>query len=329
MLPTPSISRVPPSLTLPPPPPAAPTTARRRMRAAVSAVRAASASSSSRISREEAVARMPPLPHRDVMLAVAGEAEARLGSRLLPSEVPADVAWFGNAAGDAVGSVDVRRGAPGSSIDFMLEAWFHRELPGGGGGGGGAIDITALIVNLNGATDAPHFVLEFIQGGPASLIVLLDLLPRRDLPLHPSYIDRYYAATGLDARRRGFLDGIPQARPYVSSSLLIRSLWSPTAVVADVQCGEGGAPALEGIVRGQLAATATDVLGVWLEHCVVGAGGAAPTPAPEEERQRLVARDRKVATELVLNLAANLPRMFDADVADRVVAEIGKAFMGN
>uniref|UniRef100_J3N2A3 Uncharacterized protein n=2 Tax=Oryza brachyantha TaxID=4533 RepID=J3N2A3_ORYBR len=69
------------------------------------------------------------------------------------SEVPADVAWFGNAAGDAVGSVDVRRGAPGSSIDFMLEAWFHRELPGGGGGGGGAIDITALIVNLNGATD--------------------------------------------------------------------------------------------------------------------------------------------------------------------------------
>jgi red chlorophyll catabolite reductase len=59
---------------------------------------------------------MPPLAHREVMLAVAGEAEARLGARLLPSEVPADVAWFGNAAGDAVGSVDVRRGAPGSSV---------------------------------------------------------------------------------------------------------------------------------------------------------------------------------------------------------------------
>lgn len=270
---------------------------------------------------------MPPLAHREVMLAVAGEAEARLGARLLPSEVPADVAWFGNAAGDAVGSVDVRRGAPGSSIAFMLEAWFHRELPGGGGG---AIDITALIVNLNGATDAPHLVMEFIQGGPASLIVLLDLLPRVDLPLHPSYIHRYYAATGLDARARRRVAGlVPQSRPYVSPSLLVRSLWSPAAVVADVQCGEGpgGAAALDGIVRGELAATAMDVLGVWLEHCAGGGGGGEMEAA---ERERMVARDRKVAAaELEVNLAANLPRMFDAGVADRVVAEIRKAFMGS
>ncbi|KAF0892800.1 hypothetical protein E2562_017757 [Oryza meyeriana var. granulata] len=295
-------------------PPAA--AARRRMTVS------AAASASSRISREDAVARMPPLAHREVMLAVAGEAEERLGARLLPSEVPADVAWFGNAAGDAVGSVDVRRGAPGSSIAFMLEAWFHRELPGGG-----AIDITALIVNLNGATDAPHFVMEFIQGNPTSLIVLLDLLPRRDLPPHPSYIDRYYAATGLDARRRSVLERVPQARPYVSPSLLIRSLWSPTAVVADVQCGEqGGAAILEGIVRGQLASAAMDVLGVWLEHCA----GAPEMEMETAGRERLVGRDRKVAaTELELNLAANLPRMFAADVSDRVVAEIRKAFMGS
>ncbi|KAL6883365.1 hypothetical protein ACP4OV_010779 [Aristida adscensionis] len=275
--------------------------------------------------REAAVARMPRLAHREVMLALAKEAEARLGARLLPSQVPADVAEFGDAAAGALGSVDVRRGAPGSSIDFMLEAWFHRALPGGGA----AIDITSLIVFLNGATDAPHFLLELIQGGPASLVILLDLFPRRDLPLHPGYIDRYYGATGVDAHRER-LARVPQVRPYVSPSLLVRSLWSPTAVVADVQCGEGeaGAAALEGIVRGPVASSAAAVLDVWLERCA--AGGAAVEEMAAAERERLVARDRMIATTSVeLNLSANLPKMFDADVSGRVVAEIAKAFSGS
>lgn len=273
--------------------------------------------------REEAVARMPPLAHREVMLALAGESEARLGDRLMPSEVPADVTDFRNAAGDALGSVDVRRGTPGSSIDFMLEAWFHRDLPGGRG----AIDITSLIVFLNGATDAPHFLMELIQGGPASLVVLLDLFPRRDLPLHPDYIARYYEGTGVDAHR-GAIEALPQARPYVSPSLLVRSLWSPTAVVVDVQCGEQGAAApLDGIVRGQIAESAREVLGVWLEHCA--GAGADMGMMWDEERERMVARDKMISTTSVeLNLSANLPRMFDADVSSRVVAEIGKAFTG-
>jgi red chlorophyll catabolite reductase len=70
--------------------------------------------------RTDAVARMPPLAHREVMLALAGEAEAALGTRLLPSEVPADVTQFRNAAGNAFGSVDVRRGVPGSSVRAQL-----------------------------------------------------------------------------------------------------------------------------------------------------------------------------------------------------------------
>lgn len=214
---------------------------------------------------------MPPLAHREVMLALAGEAEAALGSRLLPSEVPADVAEFRNASGNALGSVDVRRGVPGSSVDFTLEAWFHRQLPGGG-----AIDISSLIFFLNGATDAPHFLME-----------------------------------------------LTQVRPYVSPSLLVRSLWSPTAVVVDVQCGEGGEAALEEIVRGPLATSAKEVLGVWLEHC------AAAAEMSDAERESMVARDKMISTTSVeLNLSANLPRMFDADVSARVVAEIGKAFLG-
>jgi len=59
---------------------------------------------------------MPRLAQREVMRALAREAEARLGGRLLPSEVPGDVTWFGEDGGAALGSVDVRRGAPGSSV---------------------------------------------------------------------------------------------------------------------------------------------------------------------------------------------------------------------
>ena len=62
------------------------------------------------------MARMPRLAQREVMRALAREAEARLGGRLLPSEVPGDVTWFGEDGGAALGSVDVRRGAPGSSV---------------------------------------------------------------------------------------------------------------------------------------------------------------------------------------------------------------------
>uniref|UniRef100_A0ACD5YXF5 Uncharacterized protein n=1 Tax=Avena sativa TaxID=4498 RepID=A0ACD5YXF5_AVESA len=276
------------------------------------------ASSSAQQRRSDAVARMPPLAHREVMLALAGEAEAALGTRLLPSEVPADVAEFRNAAGNALGSVDVRRGVPGSSIDFKLEAWFHRQLPGGG-----AIDISSLIFFLNGSTDAPHFLMELIQGGPTSLVVLLDLFPRRDLPRHPDYIAKYYEATGVEAHRRS-IEQLPQVRPYVSPSLLVRSLWSPTAIVVDVQCGEGGEAALEEIVRGQLATSAKEVLGVWLDHC------AAAVEMNDAERESMVARDKMISTTSVeLNLSANLPRMFDADVSARVVAEIGKAFLGH
>jgi red chlorophyll catabolite reductase len=208
--------------------------------------------------------------------------------------------------------------SPVLQIDFTLEAWFHRQLPGGG-----AIDISTLIFFLNGATDAPHFLMELIQGSPTSLVVLIDLLPRKDLPLHPDYIARYYEATGVDAHRQS-IERLPQVRPYVSPLLLVRSLWSPTAVVVDVQCGEGGEAALEEIVRGQVATSAKEVLGIWLEHY------AAAVEMSDAEREGIVARDKMISTtELELNLSANLPRMFDADVSARVVAEIRKAFLGH
>jgi red chlorophyll catabolite reductase len=54
-----------------------------------------------------------------VARAVADQAIERLGALLLPSAVPADVAEFRNGAGNAVGSLDVHRGSPGSSVHFF------------------------------------------------------------------------------------------------------------------------------------------------------------------------------------------------------------------
>ncbi|KAF2913392.1 hypothetical protein DAI22_10g081300 [Oryza sativa Japonica Group] len=148
--------------------------------------------------------------HREVARELASRAEARLGARLLPSAVPPDVAKFrsgGGGAGNAVGSLDVRRGAPGSTIDFMLQSSLHCKVPNG------AIDITSLLIFLNASTDAPHFLMEFIQGSPTSIVVLLDLLPRKDLALHPEYIERYYENTQVDKQREK-VEELPQARPY-------------------------------------------------------------------------------------------------------------------
>jgi red chlorophyll catabolite reductase len=72
---------------------------------------------------------MPRLAHREVMLALARKAEARLGGRLLPSEVPGDVTWFGEDGGAALGSVDVRRGAPGSSVRLTPPRVCVRRAP--------------------------------------------------------------------------------------------------------------------------------------------------------------------------------------------------------
>nr|XP_020181682.2 red chlorophyll catabolite reductase [Aegilops tauschii subsp. strangulata] len=258
---------------------------------------------------------MPSVAHREVARAVAGEAEARLGDRLLPSAVPADVAEFRNGDGTALGSLDVRRGAPGSSIDFMLQSSLHCKVPNG------AIDITSLFINLNASTDAPHFVMEFIQGSPTSMVVLLDLLPRKDLALHPEYIEKYYGNTEADKQRK-IIEELPQARPYLSPSLFVRSAFSPTAVFFTIDCGQGGESVLEEIVHGHLASVVKGLLQIWLGTC---AGDTSEVD--EGEREIMVKRDRTVRSKSIeVDLTANLPRMFGPDVSGRVIAEIRKAF---
>uniref|UniRef100_A0ACD5Z623 Uncharacterized protein n=1 Tax=Avena sativa TaxID=4498 RepID=A0ACD5Z623_AVESA len=265
--------------------------------------------------REAAAARMPSLPHREVALTLEEELYARLGAQLLPSVVPADVAEFVNGTGTAVGTLDVRRGAPDSSIDFVLQSSLHCKVPNG------AIDITTILIFLNASTDAPHFLMEFIQGSPTSMVMILDLLPRKDLALHPEYIDKYYQNTQLDKQREK-LEELPQTRPYRSTSLFVRSACSPTAVSVSIDCGQGGESILEEIVYDHLASVAKGVLQIWLDSC---AGNTSEMT--EVERDTMVKRDQIVRSKSIeVDLTANLPRMFGSDVSSRVITEIRKAF---
>uniref|UniRef100_A0A0E0M768 Red chlorophyll catabolite reductase n=1 Tax=Oryza punctata TaxID=4537 RepID=A0A0E0M768_ORYPU len=254
--------------------------------------------------------------HREVVRALASRAEARLGARLLPSAVPPDVAEFrSGGAGNAVGSLDVRRGAPGSTIDFMLQSSLHCKVPNG------AIDITSLLIFLNASTDAPHFLMEIIQGSPTSIVVILDLLPRKDLGLHPEYIEKYYESTQVDKLREK-IEELPQTRLYRSQSLFVRSAFSPTAILISIDCGQGGESTLEEIVYGQLATVANELLQIWLDCCADRA-----SEMEEGERESMLKRDQIVRSKSIeVDLTSNLPRMFDPDVASRVIAEIRKAF---
>uniref|UniRef100_J3N298 Red chlorophyll catabolite reductase n=1 Tax=Oryza brachyantha TaxID=4533 RepID=J3N298_ORYBR len=199
-------------------------------------------------------------------------------------------------------------------IDFMLQSSLHCKVPNG------AIDITTLLIFLNTSTDAPHFLMEFIQGSPTSMVVLLDLLPRKDLAFHPEYMEKYYENTQVDKQREK-IEELPQARPYRSQSLFVRSSFSPTAILTTIDCGQGGEGALE-IVRGQLAAAAKEVLQIWLDSCVDHA-----SEMEDGERESMLKRDQIVRSKSIeVDLTSNLPRMFDPDVANRVIAEIRKAF---
>ncbi|KAH7520172.1 hypothetical protein FEM48_Zijuj08G0116200 [Ziziphus jujuba var. spinosa] len=147
-------------------------------------------------------------PHRNLMVDLLSTVETRLDSHLLPSTLPPDVQSFQNRSGTPHGSLYIRSGHDSSPIDFILGSWLHSELPTGG-----AINITSLSSYLSSTTDAPNFFIDIIQSSPTSLILILDLPPRKDLAFHPDYLQTFYEDTKLDAPRQT-LERIPEVKPY-------------------------------------------------------------------------------------------------------------------
>ncbi|KAA8531698.1 hypothetical protein F0562_006585 [Nyssa sinensis] len=119
-------------------------------------------------------------PHKDLMAELVSVLETRLDSYLLPCNLPPDVQYYQNQSGTAHASLHIRSGLKSSQIDFILGSWLHSELPSGG-----ALNITSLSAYLNTMTDAPNFLLELIRSSPTSLVIILDLPPRKDLVLEP------------------------------------------------------------------------------------------------------------------------------------------------
>ncbi|KAL5731703.1 red chlorophyll catabolite reductase [Ranunculus cassubicifolius] len=237
---------------------------------------------------------------------------SRIGSSLL-AEVMA--AWLGLLITSKMGITNLIIQSD-SQVDFVLGSWIHSKLPMG------ALNITTLTSYLNNTTDAPRFLLEFIQSSPTSLILILDLPHRKDLILYPNYLNTFYTDTQLDQFRQQ-LHKLPEITPYFSASLYIRCALSPTAVSVVIDCGADGQGRLDEIITDHIGPVAKEMLEIWLDKCACG--GRA---MEEQERIDLKKRDALVNKKtLDIDLASGLPRLFGPDVASRVIEGIQKYFV--
>ncbi|KFK30321.1 hypothetical protein AALP_AA7G246700 [Arabis alpina] len=254
---------------------------------------------------------------RELMVDLISTVEDRLQSQLLPCSLSPDVQNFKNPNGSAEASLRIRSGEKSSPIDFVIGSWIHCKIQKGV-----SLNITNISGYLNSSTKAPNFVFELIQSSPTSLVLILDLPHRKDLVLHPDYLKEYYLDTSLDSHRQSLLQ-LPEIKYYVSPSLFVRSVFSPTASMLKIDVEDE--EKLEEILRDHVSLAAKAVLRVWLEQC-----------AKEEEEKRVIGEDekmgldrrdksfRKMSIKEELNL--QFPIMFGEEVSYRVIQAIKEAF---
>lgn len=254
-------------------------------------------------------------PHRSLMVDLVSTMETRLASHLGSSSLPQDVQYFQNETASSQGTLHIRPGNANSLVDFILGSWIHSKLPSG------ALNITTLTAYLNNKTDAPRFLLEFIQSSPSSLILILDLPHRKDLIMYPDYLNTFYVDTELDQFRKQ-LHALPETQPYFSSSLYIRSALSPTAIPVLIDCGASGSVRMDEVIQEHVGPVAKKMLEIWLDKCA-----CVGREMGEQQRLDLERRDDLVNKKtLDIDLASGLPRLFGSDVASRVIAGIEKYF---
>ncbi|KAK3015456.1 hypothetical protein RJ639_006818 [Escallonia herrerae] len=255
-------------------------------------------------------------PRRELMVELVSTLETRLATHLLPCDLPPDVQYYQNQTGTAQATLHVRSGIQSSPIDFILGSWLHCQLPSGG-----ELNITSLSAYLNLLTDAPNFLFELIQSSPTSVVLILDLPPRKDLVLHPDYLKTFYEDTQLD-RHRQLLEKLPEVKPYTSSSLYIRSVVSPTGILVSIEAQAGETERVVEIVRDHVSPIAREVLGFWLDVCVSG-----EREVKEPERAYLARRDQVSKNKTIeADLGSSLPRLFGQEVADRVIKALEKFY---
>ncbi|KAK9061855.1 hypothetical protein SSX86_019039 [Deinandra increscens subsp. villosa] len=249
--------------------------------------------------------------HRDLMVDLSSTIETRLDSFLNPCNLPPDVQSYQNETGTAHAALHLRSGLHSSPIDFILRSWLHCKLPSGG-----ALNITSLSAYLNSSTDAPNFLVELIQSSPTSMVLILDLPPRVDLVLDPDYLKTFYEDTQMDLHRQQ-LDKLSEVKPYFSSSLYIRSVVSPTAILVRIETEQ-----LEEVIKTHVSPIAKEVLKTWLDVCAFG-----NRVIDESGREYLKKRDDMSKSKTIeIDLGSNLPRLFGQETANRVLEALREVF---
>ncbi|KAF7831261.1 red chlorophyll catabolite reductase, chloroplastic [Senna tora] len=253
-------------------------------------------------------------PHKNLMLDLVSTLENRFDSQLLPCTLPPDVQHYQSQSGTAQASLQIRSGQSNSPVDFVLGSWVHSELPTGG-----SLDITSLSAYLNLSNDSPNFLIELIRSSPTMLVLILDLPPRKDLVLWPDDLKTFYEDTHLDKPRQD-LEKIPEVQPYYSSSLYVRTVSSPTAIMVRIETPEE--ERMEDIIRNHLDPISKQVLGVWLDHCA-----CAKRDVGEAERAHLKKRDGLIRGKTIeIDLGSSFPRLFGTEVANRVLDTMREYF---
>ncbi|KAK7276981.1 hypothetical protein RIF29_18130 [Crotalaria pallida] len=256
------------------------------------------------------------VPHKSLMLDLVSTLENRLQSQLLPSTLPPYVQHCQNTTSTNQASLHFRAGHPDSSIDFIWGAWVHSELPTGG-----ALDITSLFGYLNSSNDAPNFVFDMIRHSPTVLVFILDLSPRKDLVLWPDDLKTFYEDTQLDKHRQA-LATLPEVQPYISPSLYMRTLSSPTTIMVRIQTENDGGERMEEIIKNHLDPISKQVLGIWLDHCAF-----AKREVGDAERGYLKKRDGLIRNKsFEIDLESSLLLWFGPEVANPVLEVIKEYF---
>ncbi|TXG75585.1 hypothetical protein E1A91_A11G208100v1 [Gossypium mustelinum] len=257
-------------------------------------------------------------PRRNLMIDLVSTMEHRLQSQLKPCTLPSDLQHYYNPSKTSHGSLYIRSGHTSSQVDFMLGSWLHCELPTGG-----ALDITSLSAYLNASTDAPNFLFELIQNSPTSLVLILDLPPRKDPVLYPEYLQTFYENTRLESLRQA-LEKLPEVQPYYSSALYIRCLTSPTSIMIRINTEgtEGDGPGrMEEIIKDHIDPVVKEALGIWLDQCACGNRNV-----DEAEKAYLEKRDGLVRNKTIeIDIGSSFPRLFGPDVANCILEAYGRA----
>ncbi|KAJ8453112.1 hypothetical protein Cgig2_007996 [Carnegiea gigantea] len=233
-------------------------------------------------------------PLRDLMVEVLSMVESRLGTQLVPHTLPPNVEYYTNKSGTNHGCLYVLTGAPSSRVDFILGSWQHWEFLAGGTGH--AINLSCF---MKVSTDAPPLTMEFVQCSPTLLRFTIDLPPRKELAISDEYLTTFYIDTELDKSRHLIACTIPEALDYTPPCLVIRLIFSPTAIMACVDTSEsdgGGETRLEEILREEVTVAAKKVVETWLDVCACGKGRKVTR---ERERNYMKVRDRLLRDKVI------------------------------